>query len=109
MDRIEMLRQFSEAHPKDPFPRYGLAIELKNQGRLEEAERSFGELMAGFPDYTAAYLHAGNVLVALGRRDDAAAVYRRGIEACVRKRDGHAQGELEGALAALAAPGASDD
>ena len=37
MDRIEMLRQFIVANPKDPFPRYGLAIELKNQGRLEEA------------------------------------------------------------------------
>lgn len=105
MGRIEQLMQFAEANPKDPFPRYGLALELKNAGRLEEAERSFSELMAGFPDYTPAYLHAGNVLVALGRRDDAAAVYRRGIEACARKRDGHAMGELEAALSALDAGG----
>jgi tetratricopeptide (TPR) repeat protein len=103
MGRIELLREFIEANPKDPFPRYGLAIELKNAGRLEESERSFTELMTRFPDYTAAYLHAGNVLVALARRDDAAAVYRRGIEACIRKNDGHAQSELEAALAALAA------
>ena len=101
MGRIEMLRQFIAANPKDPFPRYGLAIELRNGGQLEEAERSFAELMTAFPDYTAAYLHAGNVLVALGRRGDAAEVYRRGIEACTRKRDGHALGELEAALAAL--------
>jgi len=97
--------QFIEANPRDPFPRYGLAIELKNGGRMEEAERSFSELLASFPDYTPAYLHAGNVLVALGRRDDAAAVYRRGIEACTLKNDGHARGELEGALAALAGAG----
>ncbi len=104
--------QFVEANPKDPFPRYGLAIELKNAGRLDEAERSFAELMKSFPDYAPAYLHAGNVLVGLGRRDEAAEVYRQGIAACVRKRDGHAQGELEAALAALAGgsgPGTRDD
>ena len=95
--------QFAEANPKDPFPRYGLAIELKNAKRLEDAERTFSELMASFPDYTPAYLHAGNVLVELGRREAAAAVYRRGIEACARKRDGHAMSELETALATLEA------
>jgi len=93
--------QFVEANPKEPFPRYGLAIELKNTNRLEEAERVFSELLNRFPDYTPAYLHAGNVLRELGRKDDAVKVYRAGVEACVRKRDAHAQGELETALAAL--------
>jgi tetratricopeptide (TPR) repeat protein len=103
MGRIEQLKQFVEANPRDPFPRYGLAIELKNGGRLEEAERAFSELLNRFPDYTPAYLHAGNVLKELKRRDEALRVYRAGVEACARKRDGHAQGELEGALAELEA------
>ncbi len=103
MGRIEQLQQFIEANPKDPFPRYGLALELKNAGRLEDSERAFSELMNRFPDYTPAYLHAGNVLKELGRREESAKVYRAGVEACVRKRDGHAQGELEAALAALEA------
>jgi predicted Zn-dependent protease len=105
MNRIEMLTGFIAQNPKDPFPRYGLALEYKNGGRLDEAERAFAELMAGFPDYTAAYLHAGAVLVALGRKAEAGEVYRRGIEACRRKRDGHAEGELEAALAALGESG----
>jgi tetratricopeptide (TPR) repeat protein len=96
--RLEILRSFVADKPDDPFPRYGLATELKNLGRLEEASREFADLLARFPDYTAGYLHAGNVLRALKRRDQALAVYRAGIAACARKGDQHAQGELETAL-----------
>ena len=39
MGRIEQLMQFVESNPSDPFPRYGLAMELKNTGRLVSAER----------------------------------------------------------------------
>jgi tetratricopeptide (TPR) repeat protein len=99
--RIELLQSFIETSPNDPFPRYGLAMEYKNGGRADEAARVFEELIARFPDYVAAYLHAGNNLAALGRRDDALRTYRAGIEACVRKNDQHARGELEAALAAI--------
>ena len=101
MSRIEQLQSFIAQMPEDPFPRFGLAMELKHAGRLEEAHSTFTELMHKFPDYTAAYLHAGGVLVALGRKQDAAGVYRLGVEACARKRDFHAKGELEAALADL--------
>ena len=96
-----MLLQFVSAQPNEPFPRYGLAMEYKNLGQLEEAARAFGELMTRYPDYTAAYLHAGNTLVELGRRHEARQVYQVGIEACRRKGDAHALGELEAALGLL--------
>jgi predicted Zn-dependent protease len=101
MGRVEQLEDFIRQSPNDPFPRYGLALEYKNVGRLEEAATAFSELMNTFPDYTAAYLHASNTLVGLSRKADAAEVFRRGIEACVRKRDLHAKSELEAALAEL--------
>lgn len=101
--RIELLRKFIAERPHDPFPRYALALEHKNGGGLDEAWRLFDELLAAHAEYTPAYLHAGNTLLALGRRDEAAAVYRRGVEACRRKGDGHALGELVGALDALGA------
>jgi hypothetical protein len=41
---------------------------------------------------------AGGTLAGLGRKADAAAVYRRGVEAATRKGDLHARGELESAL-----------
>jgi tetratricopeptide (TPR) repeat protein len=103
--RIDMLKGFITQRPADPFPRYALALEYRNAGRLEEARDVFEALMSAHPAYTAAYLHAGNTLVALGRAADARLAYARGIEACVRAGDAHARGELEGALGAL--PGAS--
>lgn len=99
--RMEMLRAFIAQKPRDPFPRYALALEHKNANQLEEARQIFAELMAMDPDYTATYLHAGNVLVALGLRDEARATYQTGIAASLRRGDAHARGELEGALAAL--------
>jgi tetratricopeptide (TPR) repeat protein len=101
MDRVAMLEEFIAKSPDDPFPRYGLALEHKNAGRLDKAAEVFAELMTRCPDYVAAYLHAGNTLVALGKKADAADVYRRGIAAARKKGDGHALGELEGALAQL--------
>lgn len=92
---------FIQQKPLDPFPRYGLAMEYKNVGRLEDARAVFEELMGAHPDYTAAYLHAGNLFVALGQPDRARTVYENGITACARRGDAHARGEIESALASL--------
>lgn len=102
MDRIATFKSFIERSPADPFPRYGLAMELKGRGELEQAWAAFSELLASFPDYVPTYLMAGGTLVALGRRDEAAAIYRRGVEAAARKGDQHARAELESALAEVA-------
>jgi predicted Zn-dependent protease len=100
-NRLEMLLEFSRSKPDEPFPQYGLAIEYKNLGRLDDAARTFAELLARHPGYTAAYLHAGNVLLELGRKTDARATYEAGIAACRQKGDAHALGELQAALDAL--------
>ncbi len=102
MSRVETLKKFIQSRPGDPFPRYGLAQEYKNGGQLAEARGEFEALMRDHPDYTAAYLHAGNVLIALGERAEARAVFERGVEACRRRGDGHAMSELEGALSSFA-------
>ena len=99
--RIETLQRFIAARPGDPFPRYGLAQEYKNGGRLAEAHREFSVLLRDHPDYTAGYLHAGNVALGMGLRDEAKTLYEQWIAACVRRGDAHAKGELEGALASL--------
>jgi tetratricopeptide (TPR) repeat protein len=98
MDRIATFQSFIARTPTDPFPRYGLAMEHKTRGDLAAAWTAFSELLEGFPDYVPAYLMAGGTLVGLGRKDEASAVYRRGIDAAARKGDQHARGELEAAL-----------
>lgn len=98
MDRIATFKSFIERAPGDPFPRYGLAMEHRTRGDLAAAWVAFSDLLASFPDYVPTYLMAGGTLVALGRKAEAADIYRRGIETATRKADAHARGELESAL-----------
>ena len=101
MDRIATFRSFIAKSPTDPFPRYGLAMELKGRGELAEAWATFEELLTRFPDYVPTYLMAGGTLVALGRKDEAAAIYRTGIEVAQKRGDQHARRELESALSEI--------
>ena len=98
MDRIASFRTFIERTPSDPFPRYGLAMELKTRGDLAQAWTAFEELLANFADYVPTYLMAGGTLVGLDRKAEAAAIYRQGIEVATRCGDQHARRELEAAL-----------
>ncbi len=101
MDRVATFQRFIASSPRDPFPRYGLAMELRSRGDLTAAWPVFEELLAEFPSYVPAYLMAGQTLVGLGRREEAAEVLRRGIDQATASGNAHAKGELEGALAEL--------
>ena len=101
MDRIATFRSFISKSPTDPFPRYGLAMEHKGRGELAEAWTVFEELLQKFPDYVPTYLMAGGTLVALDRKDEAATIYRQGIEVATRRGDQHARRELEAALSEI--------
>jgi len=93
-----MLRSFAEKRPQDPFTRYALAMELKSSGDGEGAFRVFQSLIADHADYLASYAPAGEVLAELGRREEARAVYGKGIEACARRNDAHMRDHLQSAL-----------
>ena len=97
--RIDALLGFIRQKPEDPFPRYALAMEYKNADRLDEAHATFADLLSQSPDYTAAYLHAGRTLMALGRAAEARALWQRGTEVCFEKGDTHARSELQAELA----------
>lgn len=100
MDRLPMLRQMAATRPGDPFPRYGLAMELCKR-EDDEAVAVFESLLADHPGYVPSYLMFGNLLVARGEREQAATVLERGIEAARAAGDEHALGELESARAEL--------
>lgn len=101
MDRIETFKTFIARSPADPFPRYGLAMEYKGALLHADAWAQFEELLTKFPDYVPTYLMAGGTLLALGRTDDAAATFQKGIEVAGRRGDSHARKELETALAEI--------
>lgn len=101
MPSIEQLRTLITQMPKEPFPRYGLAMELRKQGNIAEALTAFAELLKEHPGYVPQYLMYAQTLIGAGRGDDAKTVLTQGIAAASKAGDGHAKGELEQLLATL--------
>jgi len=100
-DRLELLRQVCEERPDDPFPRYGLAMELRRLGQLDQALAAFEALREASPTYLPQYLMAGQLCE---QRDDEAgarAAYEAGMALAEAQGDDHALEELEAALDAL--------
>jgi tetratricopeptide (TPR) repeat protein len=97
-NRLEVLTNMVAQNPNDSFARYGLAMEYANSGDLENAIQAYQALLSVNPNYSAAYYHGGQTLEKLGRRDDARALYRQGIEAATRIGDLHTRSEIQAAL-----------
>ncbi len=96
--RLDILKNMVAQNPQDSFSRYGLAMEYRNSGDLEGAVQAFRDLIAVNPGYCYAYFHGGQTLEKLGRLEEAADMYRQGIEASIQSGDQHARGEIQGAL-----------
>ena len=98
MDRLETLRAMLAQDPSNLLARYGLATELKNAGRGDEAVAEFKALLEMNPNYSAAYYHAGRTLESMGRIDEAREMLEKGVEATTRNGDAHTRSELQAAL-----------
>jgi predicted Zn-dependent protease len=99
--RLEVLLKMTASPSADAFAWYALAMEYKGLGRVEDALATFETLRAKEPTYVPMYLMCGTMLIDSGRKDDARAWLENGLAAAREKRDTHAAGELEGALASL--------
>lgn len=96
--RRQRLEEMLAEDPNDAFLRYGLAMDYASGGDDEAAAQCFAELLRLSPDYVPAYLQSGQVLVRLGRDEEARGVYRAGVVVAGRAGDAHAAGELQGFL-----------
>jgi tetratricopeptide (TPR) repeat protein len=96
--RLEVLRNMVAQDPGNSFARYGLAMEYRNTGELEQALAEFRGLIEANPDYVAAYFHGGQTLERLGRLEDARQIYQEGVSAASRTGDLHTRSEIQGAL-----------
>jgi predicted Zn-dependent protease len=99
--RLAFLQQHCAAGNGDSFAFYGLAMEYRKEGRVEDAIATFETLKGKDPDYVPMYLMAGQTLIDAGRRDEARHWLEAGQTVARRKSDTHALGELESALASL--------
>lgn len=93
-DRIEQLKEFLKADPKDSFIRYALAQEYMNRGQVYQAKDTYEALRKEDPDYVGLYYHLGKLYEELDDTDKAIETYTAGIEVAKKVPDFHALGEL---------------
>jgi predicted Zn-dependent protease len=98
MDKVAALREILALDPKNSFARYGIAMELVNQGDTSAALDEFDTLLAADPDYTAGYFMAAQTLAGLGRKDEAITRLREGIASAARAGNTHALKEMQAML-----------
>lgn len=96
--RIEALNKMMASHPDDPRPRFGLALEYEKAERWEEAAQTLRDYLARADDEGNAWGRLGVALRHLGRHEEAADAYRRGIEAATRHGHPTMAGEFEDIL-----------
>jgi len=98
--RLAQLRAIAEKSKK-PLASYGLAMEYRSHGRLEEAVAWFERVHAMDRDYVPAYFMRAQVLAERGQTDVARAALEAGIAAATRVGDDHALSEMRGMLDTL--------
>jgi tetratricopeptide (TPR) repeat protein len=99
--RLAFLESHVQTPAADSFAFYGLGMEYRKEGRVDDAIATFEKLKTRDPDYLALYLMAGQTLIDAGRGDEAKTWLKTGIEIATRKGDGKTLGELESALAGI--------
>lgn len=99
--RLAYLEKVTEEGSQDPMAWYGLAMEYRTLGRVDEAWQTFMTLRKMKPDYVPMFLMCGQMLSGMGRQEEAREWLEAGIAAARAQNNQHALGELEGALAEL--------
>lgn len=80
-DRLDALHRMVERNPDDPRPRFGLALEHLNAGRIEDGVVELRRYLEIADDEGNGWGRLGAALVELGREREAREAYRKGIEA----------------------------
>ena len=91
--RTDALHRMAAAHPEDPRPRFGLALEYEKASDWEATARELRAYLALADDEGNAYGRLGHALRQLGLDDEARDAYRQGIAAA--DRHGHPTMSME--------------
>lgn len=99
--RLAFLQKLTAEGSEDPMAWYGLAMEFRKLGRVDEALQTFSTLRTRKPDYVAMYLMCGQMLEEAERKDEAKEWMESGLAAAKAAGNDHAASELSSALALL--------
>jgi predicted Zn-dependent protease len=95
MDKLALLTQILQQNPTDAFARYGLAMELVSQSRIDDALAEFSRCIADNPDYVPAYQMSAQTMASNGQTEAALTRLREGIATANRTGNQHALAEMD--------------
>lgn len=96
LDRIQLLRQFTEEEPENPFNWYALAIEFR-ESDPEEAQALFAKLLSEHPTYLATYFPAAHLYAEMEEIEQAKAIFEKGVSLAMEQKNTKALQELQNA------------
>ena len=85
--QVEMFHKVLEIDAIDQVANFGLGSIYLDTGKYEEALGPLKTVVEHYPDHSAAYLALGKTLEKLSRKEEAAEIYKDGIEAASKKGD----------------------
>jgi len=97
--RLLMLEKLTSSDSADSFAFYGLAMEYRKEGRVDDALGAFARLRAKDAGYLPMYLMAGQMLVEAERSAEARSWLEAGIALAEQRGDHKTLGELQTELA----------
>lgn len=86
-DRLAQFLKMIQADPDDPLMRFGAGKALLDAGRTGEAVEHLQACVRLNPEYSAAYRLLGQALEREGQPQEAADVFRHGLEVAEAKGD----------------------
>jgi tetratricopeptide (TPR) repeat protein len=89
------------SQPSDTFLLYGIAMEHKKSGDLDQALSALAKVIELEPGHGYAFFQQGQIQESRGDLAAARAAYQAGIIAATKSGDAHARSELEGALSMI--------
>ena len=96
MERIEKLKEFLQADPKDSFVQHALALEYIKLGDYAKARILFENVLSHEPGYVGSYYHLAKLLVRMAENTKAIKVCEKGMEEAKKANDQLACNELRG-------------
>lgn len=93
-----MLTEVLRQNPADTFARYGLAMALASGDQPDSALNEYTRILTDSPDYVPAYQMSAQLLLQLGRTDQARERLEQGLAAAERTSNTHAASELSAML-----------
>ena len=100
MLRMQQLLEFLKDDPADVFTLYALALENININEQHTAIELLNKVITLNPEYVAAYYQLGQLLEKTNA-NQAAIIYKQGIEVATRTKNSHARSELSTAYSNL--------